>query len=288
MRTRQQQRVFSRMESEVRGYCRRFTPVFTSGRGCILEDANGKQYIDFLAACGVLNYGYNDPDMSQALIDHIAGKGLSAGLDLFTSTKGGFLDTFNRLILRPRGMDYRVQFTGPTGANAVEAALKLARKVTGRSNIVSFTNGFHGVTLGALAATGVPALRVDTEANRIAGCEGSPLSRDDGQISDDALCYIIYTSGSTGQPKGVPIRHSAICNFVQVAAEVYGYRESDRVYQGLTLAFDFAVEEIWAPLAVGATLAPNTTGGPLLGEELAAFLRERRVSAMCCVPSWRG
>ncbi len=154
MKTRQQQRVFSSMESEVRGYCRRFTPVFTSARGCILEDAGGKQYIDFLAACGALNYGHNDPDMSQALIDHISGKGLSAGLDLFTSTKGGFLETFNRLILRPRGMDYRVQFTGPTGANAVEAALKLARKVTGRSNIVSFTNGFHGVTLGALAATG--------------------------------------------------------------------------------------------------------------------------------------
>ncbi len=154
MKNTRQKRVFSRMESEVRGYCRRFSPVFVSARGCILEDADGRQYIDFLAACGALNYGHNDPDMAQALIDHIAGKGLSAGLDLFTSTKGGFLETFNRLILRPRGMDYRVQFTGPTGANAVEAALKLARKVTGRSNVIAFTNGFHGVTLGALAATG--------------------------------------------------------------------------------------------------------------------------------------
>ena len=58
------------------------------------------------------------------------------------------------MILQPRHLNYKVQFTGPTGTNAVEAALKLARKVTGRSNIVAFTNGFHGCSLGALAATG--------------------------------------------------------------------------------------------------------------------------------------
>jgi diaminobutyrate-2-oxoglutarate transaminase len=64
-----------------------------------------------------------------------------------------FLKTFDDLVLAPRGFDYRVQFTGPTGANGVEAALRLARKVTGRTNVVAITNGFHGVTQGALVAT---------------------------------------------------------------------------------------------------------------------------------------
>lgn len=104
-----------------------------------------------------------------------------------------------------------------------------------------------------------------------------------GQASE--LCYVIYTSGSTGRPKGVPIDQAAICNFVRVAAETYGYRESDRVYQGLTLAFDFAVEETWVPLAVGATLRPNQSGGSLLGEDLADFLQRHRISALCCVPT---
>jgi len=146
--------VFLRRESEVRGYCRRFDTVFASAQGSLIQDADGRQYIDFLAGCGALNYGHNDPDMAAALIEHISANGIALGLDLFTSTKRSFLEAFETTILRPRNLDYRVQFTGPTGANAVEAALKLARKITGRHNVIAFTNGFHGVSLGALAATG--------------------------------------------------------------------------------------------------------------------------------------
>lgn len=146
--------LFRRHESEVRGYCRCFDRVFTTSSGSIMRDVDGYEYVDFLAACGALNYGHNDPDMREALIEHIASDGLTAGLDLFSVAKAKFLDRFHRLILRPRGLNYRVQFTGPTGTNGVEAALKLARKVTGRTNIIAFTNGFHGVSLGALAATG--------------------------------------------------------------------------------------------------------------------------------------
>lgn len=101
----------------------------------------------------------------------------------------------------------------------------------------------------------------------------------------DALCYIIYTSGSTGRPKGVAVNHSSICNFVAVAAEVYGYEPGDRVYQGMTLAFDFSVEELWVPLLSGATLVPSPADRQLVGEDLAAFLAERRITAMCCVPT---
>ena len=146
--------VFKRRESEARSYCRGFDTVFTKAQGSKLTDERGRTYIDFLAGCSSLNYGHNDPDMKEALVEHIASDGIAHGLDLHTDTKGAFLEAFESHILKPRNMDHKVMFTGPTGANAVEAAMKLARKVTGRTNIISFTNGFHGVTLGALAATG--------------------------------------------------------------------------------------------------------------------------------------
>ena len=147
-------RTFTEHESQVRGYCRRFDALFSRAVGSVLVDVQGRRYIDFLANAGALNYGHNDPDMAEALIAHIRDKGLCTGLDLHTTAKQQFIERFVELILRPRGMDHRLQFTGPTGANAVEAAMKLARKVTGRHNIIAFTNGYHGVSLGALAATG--------------------------------------------------------------------------------------------------------------------------------------
>ncbi|UJQ93080.1 diaminobutyrate--2-oxoglutarate transaminase [Mariluticola halotolerans] len=147
-------KTFDRVESQVRSYSRAFPRMFNTAKGATIHDAEGNSYTDFLAGCSTLNYGHNDPDMKQALIDYITQDGVAHGLDMFTDAKAKFLESFNELILKPRNMDYRLQFTGPTGANAVEAALKLARKVTGRHKIIAFTNGFHGVTLGALAATG--------------------------------------------------------------------------------------------------------------------------------------
>lgn len=147
--------LFEQNESGVRSYCRSFPVVFKQAKGAELTDIDGKTYIDFLAGAGTLNYGHNHPVLKQALLDYIESDGLTHGLDMYTEAKERFLEVFNRVILAPRNMsEYLVQFTGPTGTNAVEAALKLARKVTGRNNIISFTNGFHGCSLGALAATG--------------------------------------------------------------------------------------------------------------------------------------
>jgi diaminobutyrate-2-oxoglutarate transaminase len=146
--------VFERRESHVRSYCRIVNAIFDTAYGSIMRDIDGREYIDFLSGAGSLNYGHNDPDMRTALIEYLMRDGITHGLDLFTDAKRAFLETFDDLVLEPRGLDYRVQFTGPTGANGVEAALKLARKITGRTNVVAFTNGFHGVTQGALAATG--------------------------------------------------------------------------------------------------------------------------------------
>lgn len=146
---------FTRYESGVRSYCRSFPVIFNRAQGAELFSEDGTPYIDFLAGAGTLNYGHNHPVLKQALLDYIAADGLTHGLDMYSSAKQRFIDSLQRYILQPRNMqDYRVQFTGPTGTNAVEAALKLARKVTGRSGIISFTNGFHGCSLGALAATG--------------------------------------------------------------------------------------------------------------------------------------
>ena len=101
----------------------------------------------------------------------------------------------------------------------------------------------------------------------------------------EPLCYIIYTSGTTGNPKGVAIGHASICNYVRITRELYGYGPGDRVYQGMTIAFDFSVEEIWVPLMAGATLVPGPAGMTLMGDELADFLRERRVTVLACSPT---
>ncbi|MEJ2087897.1 MAG: diaminobutyrate--2-oxoglutarate transaminase [Gammaproteobacteria bacterium] len=146
--------IFEEIESEVQSYARSFPVVFDRAEGSYLFDVEGNRYLDFLAGAGTLNYGHNHPTLQAALMDYISRNGITHGLDLHTTAKERFLTTLKEVIFEPRGLDYMVQFTGPTGTNAVEAAMKLARNVTGRHNIISFTNGFHGVSLGAMAATG--------------------------------------------------------------------------------------------------------------------------------------
>ena len=146
---------FAQNESGVRSYCRSFPVMFKQAQGAELITTEGTRYIDFLAGAGTLNYGHNHPVLKKALIEYIENDGIAHGLDMYSEAKERFLETFNRLILTPRKMqDYLIQFTGPTGTNAVEAALKLARKVKGRNNVISFTNGFHGCSIGSLAVTG--------------------------------------------------------------------------------------------------------------------------------------
>lgn len=142
------------VESSVRSYSRTFPQLFDRARDSYLYTRDGKGYLDFLMGCSSLNYGHNHPVLKKALIDYIEGDGVAHGLDLFTAAKEQFLEEMARTIFEPRKLDYVVQFPGPTGANAVEAALKLARKITGRHQVIAFTNAFHGVTLGALACTG--------------------------------------------------------------------------------------------------------------------------------------
>ncbi|WP_439366161.1 diaminobutyrate--2-oxoglutarate transaminase [Bradyrhizobium sp. DASA03005] len=115
---------------------------------------DGRKVVDFLCGAGTLNYGHNNHRLKAAITDYLASDAVIHGLDMATPAKLEFIETFNSVILRRRDLQYRFQFTGPTGANAIEAAIKLSRKVTGRQNIISFTNGYHGMSLGAIAASG--------------------------------------------------------------------------------------------------------------------------------------
>lgn len=146
--------VFDNLESQVRSYCRSWPVVFDTAVGSRLTDVDGNSYLDFFAGAGALNYGHNPPALKKPLIEYLTRDGITHGLDMYTKAKGEFLETFRDLILKPRNLDYKVQFPGPTGTNSVESALKLARKITGREAIINFTNAFHGMTLGALSVTG--------------------------------------------------------------------------------------------------------------------------------------
>ena len=171
--------VFAELESAVRSYCRSWPVVFDRARGSWLYDESGRPYLDFFTGASALNYGHNNPLLKRALVDYLVGDRVIHSLDMFTAAKRDFLVTLDELVLAPRQLDYRVQFPGPAGSNAVEAALKLARKLTGRTEVICFTNAFHGVSLGALAATANPHHR---------GAAGVPLEHVARLPFDDPSC----------------------------------------------------------------------------------------------------
>src|SRR5690625_4002970 len=147
-------KTFQQYESDVRSYSRSFPTVFTRAKGYKLWDADGNEYIDFFAGAGTLNYGHNNERMKKHILEYIEEDSITHSLDMATVARGEFLKKFNEIILKPRNLDYKVMFPGPTGTNTVESALKLARKVTGRETVISFTNAFHGMTIGSLSVTG--------------------------------------------------------------------------------------------------------------------------------------
>jgi diaminobutyrate-2-oxoglutarate transaminase len=145
---------------------RHFPTIFNRAKGSYLYDEQGKEYIDFFAGAGTLNYGHNNPRVNESLIEHLSNDGIVHGLDKATTAKKKFLEIFYHTILAPRRMEYKIQFSGPTGTNAVETSLKLARMVKGRSNVICFTNAFHGLTMGSMAVTGNAFYRDEAFINR--------------------------------------------------------------------------------------------------------------------------
>lgn len=196
---------FERRESDVRGYSRTYPVVFDKALNARQTDENGKEYIDFFAGAGVLNFGHNNERMQRAVIEYIQSNGVTHSLDMATVAKRAFIEKFEDVVLKPRNMPHKMQFMGPTGTNSVEAALKIARRVTGRQHIVSFSHGFHGMTLGSLACTanayfrgaaGVPLQHVTHQAF---GCEtpcrGCTLGCGDESIDRMRALYADTSSG---------------------------------------------------------------------------------------------
>jgi diaminobutyrate-2-oxoglutarate transaminase len=168
--------LFNQWESEVRSYIRSFPTVFETARGSLLIDENKNEYIDFFAGAGTLNYGHNNPLLKQALLEYLESDGIVHSLDMATSAKRDFIRAFVDLVLGPRGLNYKLHFTGPTGANATEAAIKVARQVTGRTNVIAFSHGYHGLSLGALAATAARKYRA-AAAVPLGGATFAPFER---------------------------------------------------------------------------------------------------------------
>ena len=146
-------RPFEKYESEVRSYCRKFTSVFTKAKGPYMYDEDGKEYIDFFCGAGALNYGHNNDYIKEKVKAYLESDGIMHALDMYTEPKREFIEFFEEQVLKPRGLNYVLQFPGPTGTNAIEAALKLARKVKKRNTVFAFMGAFHGMTIGSLALT---------------------------------------------------------------------------------------------------------------------------------------
>ncbi|GGX92265.1 diaminobutyrate--2-oxoglutarate transaminase [Streptomyces minutiscleroticus] len=171
--------VFERTESEVRMYCRTFPAVFERAKGALLHTDDGRAFIDFFCGAGSLNYGHNHDAVKRRILDHLADDGLMHGLDLHTVAKRDFLTRFTEVVLQPRGLDFKVQFTGPTGTDAVEAALKLARRATGRTGLTAFTGAYHGMSRGSLEITGSRRAR---RAGAVAGGDVTFVPFEDGPL----------------------------------------------------------------------------------------------------------
>ena len=153
MSTTKNTKPFEEYESEVRSYCRNFPTVFTTAKGSFLYDEEGNKYLDFFCGAGGLNYGHNNDAIKEKVLAYLESDGVMHALDMYTVPKREFIEFYEEKILKPRKLPYKIQFAGPTGTNAVEAALKLARKVKKRQNIFAMMGAFHGMTLGSIALT---------------------------------------------------------------------------------------------------------------------------------------
>ncbi|MFW2372684.1 MAG: diaminobutyrate--2-oxoglutarate transaminase [Gammaproteobacteria bacterium] len=203
--------IFEEMESEVRGYVRAFPAIFDTAKCAHLYDEDGNSYIDFFAGAGTLNYGHNNPIFSKALIEYLQQDGIVHALDKATVAKRAFMEKFRDTILKPRGLDYKMQFTGPTGTNSVETALKLARMVKGRSNVIAFTNGYHGLTMGSLAVTGNDFYRDESYGARN-NADSVPF---DGYLGDDVNTIDYLRKFIADKSSGIDLPAAIIVETVQ-------------------------------------------------------------------------
>jgi diaminobutyrate-2-oxoglutarate transaminase len=205
----QKNQVFENYESNVRSYCRKFPVTFNRAKDSFMYDNNGDKYIDLLCGAGSINFGHNNQLILDAVIKYMQDDGILMSLDLHTKAKEDFLTAFNQIILEPRNLNYKIQFTSPSGTSAVESAVKLARKVTGRQNVICFTNGFHGMSGTSLSLTGNNFQR---QAVSQGGITRLPY---DGYLGKDCDSVAFYRKLLTDESSGIDMPAAIILETVQ-------------------------------------------------------------------------
>lgn len=208
--------VFEERESQVHSYCRHFPILFKEAKNSELYSVDGQRYIDFFAGAGAINYGHNNSYIKKAVMDYLLEDNIIHSLDMYTVAKQDFLSSFNELILKPRNLNYKIMCCGSTGTNAVEAALKLARKNTKRTHVISFHGAFHGMTIGSLSCTGEKYAR-EGAGIPLGGVTFAPYSHQLGgwQQSLDYLDYLLRDDHS-----GIPSPAAIIFETVQAEGGV--------------------------------------------------------------------
>lgn len=149
----------SMRESAARTYARSLPVVPVRARGMTIEGADGRRYLDCLSGAGTLALGHNHPVVLEAIRAVLDSGAPLHVLDLATPVKDAFTTALFETLPRELADRGRVQFCGPAGTDAVEAAVKLVRTATGRGGLLAFSGGYHGMTAAALAATGDTAVR---------------------------------------------------------------------------------------------------------------------------------
>ncbi|GGK73840.1 diaminobutyrate--2-oxoglutarate transaminase [Mangrovihabitans endophyticus] len=236
---------FEENESEVRLYCRKFPVVFERADGAHLYAEDGRDYLDFFCGAGALNYGHNPPWIIDDLRAYLDEGGILHGLDMYTVAKRRFIEAFRETVLIPRGLRYKLQFCGPTGTDAVEAALKLARRATGRRTVVSFGGAFHGMSRGSLGVTGSRRART---AGGISANEVVFVPYEDGPAgSFDSIGYLrrLFADSSSGvePPAAVIVEAIQVEGGIYPASEGWlrGLQELTRTYGALLICDEIQI-----------------------------------------------
>ena len=141
-------------ESNARSYPRKFPFALAKAKGSWVEDVEGNKYLDFLCGAGTLALGHNDDEVNQAMVEMLTNNAPLHTLDLTTPVKDTFVHTLLSLLPPELGQNAKIQFCSPSGTDATDAAIKLCKTATGRSSVISFAGGYHGMGQGPLACMG--------------------------------------------------------------------------------------------------------------------------------------
>ena len=141
-------------ESNARSYPRKFPFAIAKAKGSWVEDVEGNKYLDFLCGAGTLALGHNDDEVNQAMVEMLTNNAPLHTLDLTTPVKDTFVHTLLSLLPPELGQNAKIQFCSPSGTDAADAAIKLCKTATGRSSVISFAGGYHGMGQGPLACMG--------------------------------------------------------------------------------------------------------------------------------------